>query len=92
MAVRSTGLSGRPGSRAGVVIGLLVIAFVLGACRSLPGETTPPRESIGVERRDRAKEAVAAFDEGMADPGVSYRMTGQLRVGERTKTVALTSS
>lgn len=59
------------------------VAVLLVACGSQPDATpTPvPRESVAAHDRDRAQDAVNAFLEAMANPDVTYRVTGQLRVG-----------
>jgi hypothetical protein len=63
-----------------VAIGL---AFALAGCGSQPDATPTPatRPSVAADVRDRAQEAVDAFLTAMADPGVTYRATGQLRAG-----------
>ena len=60
-----------------------VLALVLVGCGAEPDPTpTPvPLPSLPADDRERAQEVVDAFLEAMADPEVTYRATGVLRVG-----------
>jgi hypothetical protein len=59
-----------------------LLAVVLAACSSAPHvtSTSSPRASLAEEPAE-SREAVAAFLELMADPDLTYRVTGELRAG-----------
>ena len=61
----------------------MLLALVLAACGSAADVTSTPAPQASVDAEDVAKsrEAVAAFLELMADPDLTYRVTGDLRAG-----------
>ena len=61
----------------------ILLAVALAGCGSAPDVTsTPaPRASVGAEDLAKSRDAAAAFLELMADPDLTYRVTGELRAG-----------
>ena len=66
-------------------VGAIGLALVLAACGSQADDATPtplPRPSVAADVQEGAQVAMEAFLASMADPEVTYRVIGELRVGQ----------
>ena len=70
-------------SHAMIRVAVIGLALLLVACGSQPdvSATPVPVRSVSADDKERARQAVDAFLAAMADPEVTYRVDGELRVG-----------